>query len=141
MVVLMQSSTNTTLILGGDAYLDHFSLHSIQLVVEEVVIFMQYSVVPTLLLESDESTKVVSSMQTLVDPSPVLGSDASFDYVFIISNSVPFEQGGIPLSSSMLPPSPRMVSFYWNDLAEPLLPSSAPFQIIVLVESMLKGIH
>jgi hypothetical protein len=41
----------------------------------------------------------------------------------------------------MLPPSPRMVSFDWNDLVEPHLPSSAPFQITVLVESMLKGIR
>jgi hypothetical protein len=74
-------------------------------------------------------------MQSLVDPTLLLGSDASFDYVFSISSSVPSEQGGIPLSSSMLPPSPRMVSFDWNDLVEPHLPSSAPFQIMVKVNS------
>jgi hypothetical protein len=33
------------------------------------------------------------------------------------------------------PPSPRMVSFDWNDLAEPCLPSSAPLQIRVEVNS------
>jgi hypothetical protein len=31
-----------------------------------------------------------------------------------------------------------MVSFDWNDLLEPHIPSSTPFQITVLVESMLK---
>jgi hypothetical protein len=66
-------------------------------------------------------------MQSLVDPTLLSGSDASFDYVFSISSLVPSEQGGIPLSLSMLPPSPRMVSFDWNDLVEPRLPSSAPF--------------
>jgi hypothetical protein len=45
------------------------------------------------------------------------------------------EQGGIPLTSSTPPPSPRMVSFDWNDLVEPHLPSSAPFQIRVEVNS------
>jgi hypothetical protein len=33
------------------------------------------------------------------------------------------------------PPSPRMVSFDWNDLFEPRLPSSTPFQIRVEVNS------
>ena len=53
----------------------------------------------------------------------------SFDHVLIISIYVPYEQGIIPLSSSTLPPSPRVVSFDWNDLVEPQLPSSTPFQI------------
>jgi hypothetical protein len=29
----------------------------------------------------------------------------------------------------MLPPIPRVVSFDWNDIVEPQLPSSTPFQI------------
>jgi hypothetical protein len=60
-VMLMQSSVDTTLILGGDASLDHVVSHPIQPVVEEVVMSMQSSVDPTLLLESDKSTKVVSA--------------------------------------------------------------------------------
>jgi hypothetical protein len=132
----MQYLVDPTLLLGGDASLDHVVSHPIQPVVEEVVMPMQSLVDPTLLLESDESTKVISPMQYLVDPTLLLGSDASFDYVFSISSSVPSEQGGIPLSLSMLPPSPRMVSFDWNDLVEPHLPSSAPFQIMVKVNSM-----
>jgi hypothetical protein len=67
------------------------------------------------------------SMQYLVDPTLLLGSDVSTDYVFSISSSVLSEQGGIPLTSSTPPPSPRMVSFDWNDLVEPHLPSSTPF--------------
>ena len=53
----------------------------------------------------------------------------SFDHVLSISIYVPYEQGSIPLSPNMLPPSPREVSFDWNDLVEPRLPSSTPFQI------------
>ena len=59
----------------------------------------------------------------------------STDYVFSIFGSILSEQGGIPLVPSTPPPSPRMVSFYWNDLVEPHLPSSAPFQIRVEVNS------
>ena len=59
----------------------------------------------------------------------------STDYVFIISSLVLSEQGGIPIILSTPPPSPRMVSFDWNDLVEPHLPSSAPFQIRVEVNS------
>jgi hypothetical protein len=81
------------------------------------------------------ATKVVMLMQSLDDPTLLLGSDVSTDYVSSISNSVFLEQGGIPLTPSTPPPSPRMVSFDWNDLVEPLLPSSAPFQIRVEVNS------
>jgi hypothetical protein len=91
---------------------------------------MQSSVDPTLLLESDKSKEVTLSMQYSTNPTLLLGGDASFDHVLSISSSVPSEQGGIPLSLSTLPPSPRMVSFDWNDLVEPHLPSSAPFQIM-----------
>jgi hypothetical protein len=94
---------------------------------------MQYSTDPTLLLESVESTKLVTPMQYLDDPTLLMGSDVSTDYVFSISSSVLSEQGGIPVTSSTPPPSPRMVSFDWNNLVEPHLPSSAPFQIRVEV--------
>jgi hypothetical protein len=79
--------------------------------------------------------KVVTSMQSSANPTLILESDVSTDYVFIISNSVLSEQGGILLIPSTPPPSPRMVSFDWNDLVEPRLPSSAPFQIRVEVNS------
>jgi hypothetical protein len=54
-IVFMQSSTNTTPVLGSDASLDHVVSHPIQPKVEEVVLSMQYLVDPTLLLESDKS--------------------------------------------------------------------------------------
>jgi hypothetical protein len=121
--------------LGGDAPLDHVVSQPIQLVVEKVVTPMQSLVDPTLLLESAESTKVVTPMQSSANPTLLLGSDVSTDYVFSISSSVLLEQGGIPLTSSTPPPIHRMVSFDWNDLVEPFLPSSAPFQIRVEVNS------
>jgi hypothetical protein len=55
LVVPMQSSGNTTLVLGDDVSLDHVVSHPIQPVVEEVVVLIQSSFDPTLLLESDES--------------------------------------------------------------------------------------
>ena len=99
--------------------------------VEKVVTPMQSSFDPTLLLESVESTKVVTLMQSSDDPTLLLESDVSTDYVFSISSSVLSEQGGILLTLSTPPPSPRMVSFDWNDLVEPRLHSSVPFQIRV----------
>jgi hypothetical protein len=90
---------------------------------------MQSSVDPTLLLESDKSKEVTLPMKSSVNPTLLLGGDESFDHVLSISSFVPSEQGSIPLSSSMLPPSPREVSFDWNDLVEPQIPSSTPFQI------------
>jgi hypothetical protein len=54
---------------------------------------------------------------------------------FRISSSILSEQGGIPLAPSTTPPSPRMVSFDWNDLVEPRLPYFSPFQIRFKVNS------
>jgi hypothetical protein len=112
-VMSMQSSVDPTPLLGGKVPLDHVVLQPIQPLV----------------------VKVVMSMQSLDDPTLLLGSDVSTDYVFSISGSVLSEQGGIPLIPSTPPPSPRMVSFDWNDLVEPHLPSTAPFQIRVEVNS------
>jgi hypothetical protein len=156
-VMPMQSSVDPTPILGGEVPLDHVVSQPIQPLVEKLVTPMQSSVDPTLLLESFESTKVVTSMQSLADPNLLLesvestkvvtpmqssadptlllDSDVSTDYVFSISSSVLSEQGRILLIPSTPPPSPRMVSFDWNDLVEPRLPYSAPFQIRVEVNS------
>jgi hypothetical protein len=134
-IVSMQSSSNTTPLLGGDVHVDHIVSQPIQPVVEKAVTPMQSLVDPTLLLESVNSTKVGMSMQYSIDPTLLLESDVSTDYVFIISISILSKQGGIPLTSSTPPPSPRMVSFDLNGLVEPRLPSSAPFQIRVEVNS------
>ena len=55
--------------------------------------------------------KLFISMQSLSDPTLVLGSGLSFNYIFSVSITIPYEQRGNPLSSSMLPPSPQSVSF------------------------------
>jgi len=72
MVMLMQSSTDPTPLLGGVVSSNHVVLQPIQSVVEEVVVLMKSLVDPTLLLESVESTKVVMSMQSSVDPTLLL---------------------------------------------------------------------
>jgi hypothetical protein len=69
----MQSSADTTPILGGDASLDLVVSHPIQPMVEEVVVSMQSSVDPTLLLESDKSKEVTLPMQSSVNPTLLLG--------------------------------------------------------------------
>jgi hypothetical protein len=135
MVNPMQYSVDPTLLLGGDAYFDHVVSYHVQPLVEEVVVLMQSFTDTTLLLESNKSKKVTSSMQSLVNPTLLLGSDTFVDYIFSIYSSVPSERWGIPLSLSMFPPSLGMVSFDWNDLLEPVLPSSTPFQIMVKVNS------
>jgi hypothetical protein len=94
----MKYFLNTTLILEGDVSLDHVISHPIQQVDEELVMSMKYLVDPTLILESYESTNVVSLMQYFANTSPLLWSDASFNYAFIISSLVHYEEGGIPLS-------------------------------------------
>jgi hypothetical protein len=134
-VMTIQSSPNPTPFLRGDVPIYHVVSHPIQPVVEKVVTSMQSLVDPTLLLESVESTKMVTSMQSLADPTLLLRSDVSTDYVYRIFISVLSEQGGIPLTLRTPPPSPRMVSFNWNDLLEPRLPSFEPFQIRFKVNS------
>jgi hypothetical protein len=126
-VVLMQSLADTTPILGSDVSLAHVVSHPIQPTVEEDVVSMEYLVDPTLLLDSEKFNEVTLLMQSSVNPTLLLGGDASLDHMHRISSYVPSKQGSIPLSLSMLHPSPRMVSFDWDDLVETCLPSSAPF--------------
>jgi hypothetical protein len=80
--------------------------------------------------------EVVTLMQSSTDTTLLLGSDVSTDYVFSISILVLSEKGDINITSITPPPSSRMVSFDWNDLFEPHLLSSTPFQIRVkLIET------
>jgi hypothetical protein len=132
MTASMQYSTDTTPIFGGDASLDLVVSHPIQPMVEEVVVLMQSSTDPTLLLESDKYKEVTLPMKSSVNPTLLLGGDASFDHVFSISSLVPSEQGIIPLSLSTLPPSPRTISFDWNDFIEPQIPSLQVSSAIIL---------
>jgi len=101
----------------------------------KVVTSMKYSIDPTFLLESVDSTKVVMLMLFFSYPTLMMGSDVSTNLIFSISISILLEQGGILLTLRTPPPSPRMVSFHWNVLVEPRLPSYIPFQIRVEVNS------
>jgi hypothetical protein len=87
----MQSSAKKTHVLGSDVSLDHVVSHHIQPTVLEVVVPMESSVNPTLLLESEDYKKVTLPMQSLVTPTLLLGGDASFDHVLSISSYVPSE--------------------------------------------------
>jgi hypothetical protein len=117
-VVSMQSSTDIIPIFRGDASLELVFSHPIQPMVEEVVMPIKYLVDPTLLLESDISKGVVTPMQFSVDPSFLILVLYLLCHVLIISSAIPFAQWSIPLSLSMLPPSPKVVSFNWNDIVE-----------------------
>jgi hypothetical protein len=96
-VMSMQSLIDATPIFGGDASLDLVVSHPIQLTVEEVVVLMQYSVDPTLLLESEKPKEVTLSMQYFTNPTLILEGDVSFDHVLSISSSVPYSLQSIPL--------------------------------------------
>jgi len=74
-------------------------------------------------------------MKYSVDTTLLLESDVSTDHVLFTTSSKPSKQGAIPLTSSMPPPSYKIVSFDWNNILEPLLPSFVPFQIRVEVYS------
>jgi hypothetical protein len=89
----MKYLVDPTLIFGGDMSLDPIVSGTFQPMIEQVVVSMKPSVDPTLLLESDMSTKVIKTMQYFSDPTLLFGSDASIDYVFIISYSIPYKQG------------------------------------------------
>jgi hypothetical protein len=112
----MQSLTDTSPILGSDASLELVISHPIQPTVQEVVMLMQYLVDTTLLLGRDKSKELALPLKSSVNTTLLLGGDAYFDHVFSVSSSIPSTQGIIPLSSSTLPPCPRVVSFYWNNL-------------------------
>jgi hypothetical protein len=148
-VTLMQSSTDPTPLLGVEVPLDLVISQPIHPLVAKVVMPMQSWTDPTLLLGVEVPldhvvpqpiqplvVKVVMPMQSSDDPTLILGSGVSNDYVFSIFGSILSEQGGILLIPSTPPPSPKMVSFDWNDLFEPRLPSTAPFQIRVEVNSI-----
>jgi hypothetical protein len=76
-VMSMQSSVDTAPIFGSDESLDLVVSHPIQPTIEEEVVSMQYSIDPTLLLESDKPNEVTLSMQSSVNPTLILEGDAS----------------------------------------------------------------
>jgi hypothetical protein len=96
-VISMQSSTDTTLLLGGDASLDHAVSHPIQ----PAVASMQYSTDATLIFGVDASLdlvishpiqpmveEVVMPMQYSTDPTLLLESDKSKEVTLLMQSFV-----------------------------------------------------
>jgi hypothetical protein len=126
-IVLMQYSTDNTPIFWGDAPLDLVVSHPIQPMVEEVVVSMQYSINPTLLLESEKSKEVVAPMQFLVDPTLLVLVLYLLCHVLRISSTSPSEQERVLLFSISLPPSPDEVPFDWDGLVGHPMPPPMSF--------------
>jgi hypothetical protein len=91
-VTSLQSSLDHTPILEGDVSLIPVTLHPLQPRIEEVVV----------------------PVQSLVNPTLPVESDASFDHVIIIPDPAPSEQERVFLSPSPLPPSFEEITFDWD---------------------------
>jgi hypothetical protein len=102
MVVSMQSLTEKTHVFGSDAPLDLVVLHPIQQMVEEVVVSMQSSIDPTLLLESDKSKGAIMPMQFLVDLSLLVLVLYLLYHVVSIRDNAPSEHERVFHSPSTL---------------------------------------
>jgi hypothetical protein len=101
--------------------------------VEEVVVSMQYSIDPTLVLESDMSKEAVAPMQFLVDPNLVVLILHLLCHVLSISITSPSKQERVLLFLSSLPPSLDEVPFDWDGIVGyPMpLPMSFPGRDII----------
>jgi hypothetical protein len=80
-------------------------------------------------------------MRSSINPTLLLVSETYLKYVYNISNSLPCKQGGTSLSFNILPPSPRMVSFDWNDFVDHFLPSYEPLWILLSILFLLMHIY
>jgi hypothetical protein len=126
-VVSMESSTEKTPIFWGDTPLDLVVSHPIQAMVEEVVVSMQYSINPTLLLESDKSKEAVVPMQFLVNPALLVLVLYLLCHVLSSFITSPSEQERVLLFLSSLPLSLDEVPFYWDGIVGYLMPSHMSF--------------
>jgi hypothetical protein len=127
MVMSMQSSTDNTPNFGGDAPLDLVVSHLIQPMVEEVVMPMQSSIDPTLLLESEKSKEAVTPMQFSVDPAFLVLVLYLLCHVLRISSLSPSEQERVLLFPSSLPLSLDEVPFDWDGLVRYPMPPPMSF--------------
>ena len=81
--------------------------------------------------------EVVEPTPLSVDPTLPSESDLNTTQFFYTTRSEFSEHGGIPLASSVPPPSHGIISFDWNGFTQPCLPFSNPFQIIVRLEPFI----
>jgi hypothetical protein len=129
MVMSMQSSTDNTPIFWGDTLLELVVSHPIQPMVEEVVVSMQYSIDPTLLLESDKSKEAVAPMQFLVDLALLVLVLYLQCHVLSCSITSPSKQERVLLFPISLPPSLDEVPFDWDDLMGHPIPPYMSFPL------------
>ena len=76
-------------------------------------------------------------MPSSINPTLPLESESSSSHIFFTSSSEPSGQGGTNLASDEPPPSSRIAFFDWDILDESFLPSDAPIQIKVKVETYI----
>jgi hypothetical protein len=72
---------------------------------------------------------VVVLMQSSINPTLLLEGDASFKHVISISSTAPSEQERFLLSLSALPPNLGEVPFEWDGLVGYQIPPPIPFQV------------
>ena len=89
---------------------------------------------PEPLSEQPLVDEVVEPTPLLVDPTLHSESELNTTQIFYTARSELSEHGGIPLVSSIPPPSHGIISFDWNGFTQSCLPFANPFQIIVRVE-------
>ena len=70
-----------------------------------------------------------------IDPTLLLDIEMYASNIFFTANSEFTEQGGTELALNEPPLSSQIASFDWDSLVETCLPSNAPFQIKIKVES------
>jgi hypothetical protein len=141
-VALMQSSTDNTTIFWGGAPLDLVVSHPIQPMFEEVVVSMQYSIDPTLLLESEKSKETIVPMQFLVDLDLLILVLHLLCHVFSISITSPSKQERVLLFPSSLPPNLDEVPFDWDGLVGYPMPLHMSFpgrDIILYITKMINS--
>jgi hypothetical protein len=139
-LVSMQSSTDNTPIFWGDTPLDLFVSHPIQPMVEEVVVSMQSSIDPTLLLESDKSKEVIVPMKFLVNTALLVLVLYLLCHLLSISSTSPFEQERVLLFPSSLPPSLDEVPFYWGGLMGHPIPPPMYFPLRNIIQTIMKTV-
>jgi hypothetical protein len=119
--------TDNTLVFLGDSPFELVVSHPIQPMVDEVVVSMQYSINPTLLLESDNSKEAVAPMHFLVDPALLVLVLYLLCHVLIIYVTSPSKQERVSLFLSSLPPSLDEVPFDWDGLVGYPMPPPMSF--------------
>jgi hypothetical protein len=126
-VMSMQSSSDNTLVFWGGAPLDLVFSHPIPLMVEEVVISMQYSIDPTLLSKSAKSKEAVAPIKILADRALLVLVLYLLCHVLIIYITSPSEQERVLLFPSSLHPCLDKVPFDWDGLVGHPMPPPMSF--------------